>query len=738
VDHGLAGAQRVGESEGRWDSYGYLKRPESGSIGICCSGGGVRSASFSLGGLQVLREEHWLEDADYLSCVSGGGYISIAHAVLTSETIKHAPPPSPERPHDPEDAIFGGIPPWAPGSPEEQHLRDRLSYLTPGVSGRLWAGLNLVYGLVKTLLPFLAVLYLAGFIVGFALTRWLGPALRFNPSMTPGVDPWFGVQTTPFVWTASGLVLVAAAALFVRRRKATKEGADGWMFSLQYLAIAAVGLGVGVLAFLVLLPLTLHSLHAGLLRTLTHAVVTAPILVGAGGIGGLVTRLAKVESSKWFRFGLRILVVLSTPILIVFPIVGFTFWSAQWGRGSHDLVWRVGLAGAAIAILAVNAFLDDVTPVAHLFYRDRLATAFVGYRAREDAHPGRLIFAQMPWGRPLEESELERGSTATAKMPELLVCAAVNLSADVPVGRLAAPFTFERDWSGSPVTGYVPTAWLEQASQETATLPAMMAISGAAVSPSMGKMTRPALRFVMTMLDVRLGVWLPNPFRTEPTTRRTAAELRRDRRIPTTPSPNLPTGFAQKAIARLRKPGSLYLFREALGMNGLSNEFVYISDGGHWENLGLVELLRRGCTDVVCIDGSGGDAVSLGTLSQAIALARSDLGIEITFAEGVLEALRSDENGLSKSGFARGTIVYPGKSDHGRLLYIRTVIPTDAPEDVRTFSARDHRFPNHSTADQFFNDAVFESYRALGRHNTLAAIRSVASKTDSATRGQER
>src|SRR5687768_7129834 len=141
----------------RGPSDNYLFPPREDRLGICCSGGGIRSAAFSLGGLQVLREKDQLQDAEYLSCVSGGAYTAIAHAVMTSETLKRKPQDMSME--DAETTFFGVQAPWAAGSPEERHLRDRLTYLAPGPLGKAWAFLNLLYGAIRILLPFVAGLY---------------------------------------------------------------------------------------------------------------------------------------------------------------------------------------------------------------------------------------------------------------------------------------------------------------------------------------------------------------------------------------------------------------------------------------------------------------------------------------------------------------------------------------------------------------------------------------------------
>ncbi len=149
---------------------------------------------------------------------------------------------------------------------------------------------------------------------------------------------------------------------------------------------------------------------------------------------------------------------------------------------------------ASLVVLACSPLLDDVMAVPHLYYRERLATVFVGFRQQ---HPsGRsLRYEQPPWTKPILFSAMQPLDEGPARFPKLVVCATANLSGDVPLGRAGTGFTFEKDFAGSPVTGYVSTAYLERlALADNLTMPALMGISGAAVAPSMGKMTRPAGR----------------------------------------------------------------------------------------------------------------------------------------------------------------------------------------------------------------------------------------------------
>lgn len=148
------------------------------------------------------------------------------------------------------------------------------------------------------------------------------------------------------------------------------------------------------------------------------------------------------------------------------------------------------------------------------------------------------------------------------------------------------------------------------------------------------------------------------------------------------------------------RPTPRYVLKELLGWNSINDKFLYVSDGGHYENLGLVELLRRGCARIYCFDASGGKA--LGALGDAIALARSELGVEITFADEELDKLREGENGFAMQRCATGAVRFTRSTTGftkstaevtGRIVYAPTVMTSDLPWDVHAFKQEDPSLP---------------------------------------------
>ena len=207
----------------------------------------------------------------------------------------------------------------------------------------------------------------------------------------------------------------------------------------------------------------------------------------------------------------------------------------------------------------------------------------------------------------------------------------------------------------------------------TVTLPAAIAMSGAAVSPEMGKMTLAPLRFLLTMANVRLGVWIPNPDRLSEFEARQCRRWRRS----------------------IMQPRLTYLCREMFGRNLPTKKFLYVTDGGHYENLGLLEQLRRRSQYIFCLDASGEQQDGFSTIAGAVALAYSELGIRIDITPETMapdpkvtaERAASHLPPVVRSTFCVGDIHYPDGL-LGRLVVIKTGVPVDAPLDVADFQAR--------------------------------------------------
>jgi hypothetical protein len=230
----------------------------------------------------------------------------------------------------------------------------------------------------------------------------------------------------------------------------------------------------------------------------------------------------------------------------------------------------------------------------------------------------------------------------------------------------------------------------EYGGERGASLGTAMAISGAAVSPNMGYHSSPLVTFLLTFFNARLGWWLGNPR----------------------------SGGKQPPFRRNCPRFALVpLVRELLGLTDAESSYVYLSDGGHFENLGLYEMVRRRCRIIFAVDAGCDPEFKFEDLGNAVRKIRTDLGVEIEFKELGLAPRSSSPAGAR---FALGRIGYSdadrAKDADGILVYIKPLLTGDEPADVLNYSRTNPAFPHEPTADQWFSESQFESYRALGQH----------------------
>jgi hypothetical protein len=284
-------------------------------------------------------------------------------------------------------------------------------------------------------------------------------------------------------------------------------------------------------------------------------------------------------------------------------------------------------------------------------------------------------------------------------------------------GRDADYFLFSQKFIGSRITGFCRTANMYDADRRI-NLASAMAISGAAAAPNMGTSTVKPLVFIMTMLNVRLGYWLPNP-------RYVFNRFEEGRNKQNKKKNDLSSGGLRKRIRKAlqrcfdmfllsSRVGPLYLLLEMFGFLNEDWPFVNVSDGGHIENLGLYPLLQRKCRLIFAIDGERDPANkdnehSFSGLATAIRHARIDLAID---ADIKLTGVGQKDG----RHFALGRIDYGPKFPHGWLVYIKSSITGDENTYIREYRMRKPSFPHEPTSDQFFDETQFECYRALGFH----------------------
>ena len=423
-----------------------------------------------------------------------------------------------------------------------------------------------------------------------------------------------------------------------------------------------------------------------------------------------------------------------------------------------DMVWGDLLVGklppdytlwiiVVVVLLATLSFTEAASWSMAPIYRRRLAYGFAWSRVGSGAERrpyGRAeaVHSESAVDHPLTEDQVDsalawqdltRGATGgyaggiEHDGTEHVLCCAVNVRGEnrAPTARKAVSFSASRSYIGSPEIGWMDTkTYRSKLSPRRAwdvSLPGLMATSGAAASPGMGRSDLGATGSVLAILNVRLGAWLPNP--------------------------GWVASVGDGAWRHL--PGWQWFVREVFRRFDPRAPYLYVTDGGHWENLGLVELLRRGCANIVVVSAAGDGLYSNSTFASAVEIARTDLGVEIEIdAVWKTRPLLSDAPGplpsgreyllgagsevpvvgrAAPNGFAFGTIRFPpepGTTERvtGSILLIEASMVDGLPADVHAYAEKHPEFPNVSTGDQFFTDEDFEAYRVLGRSLARQAL----------------
>jgi hypothetical protein len=535
-----------------------------------------------------------------------------------------------------------------------------------------------------------------------------------------GIPAW--LSAPPIQWAAG---LAGLVWLFVGLRVFTKTGGDPstWsparrmLMALSTLPLIPVLLAVPVLT----MPLLVERLDAiPLLRS--------PVWLGQNLllVGALLAGIILLV------VGLNALAIPLRPLRLVGGALSFLVARALTATIGVTLVCWAGVAMFHLlvdGVFSAETELDGYLPLAAFFavlvagviviplpglisphrpYRELLARGFIVRRLADS----RIVAAPRADEITLSSLRPREGRT---KYPELLICASANLTevGSTPAGANVLPLVITGESVSIPTEpgASVATTDLEAMNaphhgygvvkpRPMLSLAGAIAIAGAAVSPAMGRMTLPTLRPILTAFNIRLGVWLPNPLSDKG--REWAAERKSG-------------GFAV---------GIDQLIWELFGIHSSKSPLVYASDGGHYENLALIELLRRRATTIWSIDSSVDPQGRCLALAQAIRMASSELNCRIELDIDAFAA--RDASGEPRVTWASGTIRYADASV-GTLHVVRLGLTERHSGALRRYRSSDRGFPFHSTLSQIFKADRFDAYQLLGRETTGLLLDSIAS-----------
>jgi hypothetical protein len=753
----------------------YAPPADANLIGLSLSGGGIRSAAFCLGVLQALDAAKVLEQVDYMSTVSGGGYIgcSLTGCLEEERAVWNFPYASLLKEDEPRPL---------------QHIRDFSNYLFPrGAIDLLHNASIYARGLIVNaaiVAPFL--------LFGAALTLWVFSyhreitGTRFESILNPFGLPhffatldlalllvavgiiWGIIQSTgwrrteieiPGVWTrwVGVLVIIFAAVLFCEAQPfvidaiAEKNSADffaavpNWVNAISA-ALAPITVAVAFLnnkvgeyiKSLFEAPTGTAQIKAYLFKgAIVLAGLVLPLLVWILYLDftywGLCINGIKIcRAPEWlkdlsetiFASAGRLAWLAVIPNFI-YDIVGKPTWLGTFVEAFAYPATVAYLAGALIFFLITLLFLQPNANSLHPLYRDRLGKAFLFRKWR----------VRPPAGADLVEERRPRLSEITGLYgPYHLINSALNVEASKVAnrrGRNADFFIFSPKFVGSKSTGYAATSDVEQVAVGL-NLATAMAASGAAVSSNMGAQSIKPLTATLALLNIRLGFWLRNPNKIAKAKPRPLPSWVRIDRI-----------FANWIFDFFRIRNLLanyYFLAEMFGRLSDQYKSVYLTDGGHIENLGIYELLRRRCKVIIAVDAEADPRMAFGSFNTLERYALIDLGIRVDLPwqsiadQSLVTSQEIDSAGALTSGgdgasnekasqvpkdhgphCAIGEITYPNNRK-GALIYIKASLTGDENDYIFDYKRRYSAFPHETTLDQMFTEEQFECYRALGFH----------------------
>jgi predicted acylesterase/phospholipase RssA len=687
------------------------------TIGLALSGGGIRSAASCLGAVQALQRAKKFDQIDYLSTVSGGGYLGCCLI----------------------NGLNNGDFPFVDATDEldladtdtVRFIRDHTNYLMPAGFSDFLASLGVIFrGLIVS-----AVLVLGPLLLLAGITS---AAMHFAHPLTECL----GRFSLTLIWG-----LIFAACLFflgINRSRLEAKGTAFNEFDGRVSKIVVLGIAATALLFIVELqplaisifenPDRLGKFFGGAISFVTGAskylaVIVAIVAASASWFVGSAkaneqnkSKSAAIKSivSKMVLWIAALILPLllwqlylflaSLAIPVENPVTFYDQLLSLFDFSSFDQWKWLLFVGAGLALIAVTFLLEANANSLHRLYRDRLGDTF--------------LFSVNSKGEAELQKELLKLSSLKDTAPYLLVNTAVNIQRSSYAnrrGRDADFFVFSKHYIGSRATGYAPTEEFETR-EKSMRLATAMAISGAAASSNMGASALKPLAFTLALLNIRLGYWITNPGLLTKVIDRAGADMRQKSKNAAASSANAPFRFTFNR-------SFFYLLAEALSNLDETSESVYLTDGGHIENLGLYELLRRRCKLIIVVDAEADPSLNFTSLMAVERYARMDLGTRIdlpweSIRQQYWQRTRDNEvaaregkalDGAKGFHVAVGKINYSG-SPAGKLIYLKSTISGDEDDLVLNYKRKFPDFPHESTTDQFFGEEQFEAYRDLAFH----------------------
>jgi len=677
---------------------------DKGVWGLGISGGGIRSASIGLGVMQALVAapgKSILSKIDYLSTVSGGGYIGSALTWFLHKGFPNGDPAGTDPDNFPLGQIGSGARTEQKGNIILDFIRQHGNYLLPG------KGLNAIslFGaairsIFISLLVYLSLLTVA---ITFLINIKLFDMRILTGYLKTGLVE--NVQLPFIIWVALEIVIVIVIASIIfslgtyvnmKSEQRYKNSINGQKFLGFAWAFVFLFLLLGSLVYV-----------NNLIPDLYTKIITSISSISVGSVIGWIQQKLSEKQSNSKSGGLPLSAIVIGAFLLIYGLLLSAYLISSNFFPSYNqnrLIIFIILTTCTL-ILGIFANLNYVG--LHRMYRDRLMEVFM---------PNAESVLNNQWA-PATDADIDLLENMCDKSirPYHLINTNIVL-VDSPAakfrGRGGDSFLLSRLYSGSDATGFIATKNYMKKGNRGMTLSTAIAISGAAVNPNTGTAGKDPTRNVLVsallgILNLRLGYWAINP--------------KHNKIIP------IPPNFL--------KPG---LNGDVLGGDLNENkDDIQLTDGGHFENLALYELIRRKAEVIIISDGGQDENYKFGDLANAIEKVRVDFGVTIRFNEkfNLSRLLPGSAKGnddlfiekfqLAESGFAIADIYYHDENNtKGKLIYLKSTLTENLPADIYGYKSVNQYFPNQTTADQFFNEVQFEAYRELGYQLTWQMLNS--------------
>jgi len=646
--------------------------------GLALSGGGIRSAAVSLGFLRQCADEGIFRRFDYLSTVSGGGWAGTAAELLFTQG---RPPRAPE---------------WDRLCAAFLHRR---GYLTRA---------SLLRGLIAMTMGALALL------CGALLFIWTAVAFLFWVEI---LDSMLNVgdnivyRTRPLIpsWLVDWLANAPLAPTFLSR------SLSGFLpiVTAGILAVTAsvCGLHLGgrlarntpickaTMAPLVFLT-RLSAALLGLLFVLQGR--DAVTFVAFGALTFAALSVFRTLTATRIRIAAAVCLVAllwgSTFAMHFSPIATCTdAWRCVLAR-TIGLEWRIaGAPGVIRCAFGEPAqwipVRDDPTAssVIRFFDVGVLASALftvLGFTVQQSRTAlfrwwsgrigGSFLTPASSQASRAPISALRDGPAARYGAPFPILNATVNLPGSYRAHDGASRFEMTPLFFGGPLTG-----WRDAEEYDALTVADCVAVSAAAVNSQGGSKIPWLARWVLLFTNFRLGIWLRNP------------------RFDSRP------GWLRRTFVFAEA------FKELIGANGEEDPALFVSDGGHHDNSGISALCERNCSFIVALDAAADPSWNFAGVQDALA-AITQTG----WAVRSKTLPRKSRVFAPERGIGRVEVTGPNGSST-MILILKASVGDDALElmtpAAKQYAVNHSNFPQESTAHQWFTEAQFEAYFAVGR-----------------------